>query len=375
MAPKPFTCMRVLALEPFYGGSHRAFLEGWKKRSRHEFTILSLPGYKWKWRMRHAAVTFASELCARIQQGDQWDVIWASDMLNMAEFLGLAPREIQQLPRVAYFHENQLTYPVRVESERDLHFAFSNLTTAICSDAVWFNSEFHREDLLSAMHNYLRRMPDFAPMAELDRVKEKSSVQYPGVELESSRRGGRGSPLRILWNARWEHDKNPDLFFNAVSDLRQKNVDFRLIVLGEAFRHRPAVFDQAKTEFANVIDHWGYAETRTEYVELLEQADVVVSTALHEFFGIGVVESIYAGAVPLLPNRLAYPEVLRELGLPHSVCLYDGTKEDLLARLVRHAKKDQEPPQNRDWPALSRAFTWEVRAREMDSAIEQVAAR
>ena len=51
--------MRVLALNPYHGGSHRAFLDGWMANSRHRFTLLTLPAHHWKWRMRHAAVTFA----------------------------------------------------------------------------------------------------------------------------------------------------------------------------------------------------------------------------------------------------------------------------------------------------------------------------
>ncbi|MCK4372451.1 MAG: DUF3524 domain-containing protein, partial [candidate division Zixibacteria bacterium] len=35
--------MKILALEPYYGGSHKAFLDGWSSRSRHEWTILKLP--------------------------------------------------------------------------------------------------------------------------------------------------------------------------------------------------------------------------------------------------------------------------------------------------------------------------------------------
>ena len=56
--------MRILALEPYYGGSHRAFLDGWVAHSRHEWTVLELPAYKWKWRMRHAAITLADRVAA-----------------------------------------------------------------------------------------------------------------------------------------------------------------------------------------------------------------------------------------------------------------------------------------------------------------------
>ena len=47
-----------------------------------------------------------------------------------------------------------------------------------------------------------------------------------------------------------------------------------------------------------------------KYLKILSEADIIVSTAIHEFFGISVVEAIAAGAYPLLPKRLAYPEVL-----------------------------------------------------------------
>ena len=44
--------LRILALEPYYGGSHRAFLDGLAARSRHAWTVLSMPARKWKWRIR-----------------------------------------------------------------------------------------------------------------------------------------------------------------------------------------------------------------------------------------------------------------------------------------------------------------------------------
>ena len=90
--------MRVLALEPYHGGSHEAFLDGWSARSRHEWTVIGLPPYKWKWRMRHAAVTLADQVRELVQSGNQWDLLFCSDMLNLAEFIGLAPPAVQQRP-------------------------------------------------------------------------------------------------------------------------------------------------------------------------------------------------------------------------------------------------------------------------------------
>jgi glycosyltransferase involved in cell wall biosynthesis len=281
---------------------------------------------------------------------------------------------------VAYFHENQLTYPVRQESERDWHFAFTNLTTALAADAVWFNSAFHRDSFLSAAVEFLGRMPDYQPVEVVERIRAKSSVRPPGVK-EFPRRGARApGPLRILWAARWEHDKNPETFFEALRAVRSRGVEFRVSVVGESFRESPGVFDEAKREFGAHIDRWGYQESRADYEEALCEADVIVSTADHEFFGISVVEAVAAGAYPLVPERLAYPEIIG--GDDQSVrapFFYDGSAKnlaDMLAELAERAKSDtvwQGDP--REGVALVSKFHWSRLVLAMDDALGQLARR
>ena len=152
--------MKILAFEPYYGGSHKAFIDGLSSVSKHTWTVLTLPAHKWKWRMRHSAITFTQHIMALLEKGQNWDIVFCSDMLNFAEFLALAPAEVTGLPKVIYFHENQLTYPVRVEDERDYQFAMTNLTSALAADAVWFNSQFHVESFLDALVKFLKSMPD-----------------------------------------------------------------------------------------------------------------------------------------------------------------------------------------------------------------------
>lgn len=301
--------MRILALEPYYGGSHRDFLDTLTTIPGQEWTVLSLDAHKWKWRMRHAAVTFAQQLST--VPGQNWDLLFCSDMLNLAEFIGLAGPAIQKLPAVAYFHENQLTYPQRFESQRDYQFVMTNMTTALAGREVWFNSAFHRDDFLDSLGRFLRRMPDYQPTEAVDIIAGKSRVLHPAVDEPTVRNLQKPGPLRILWAARWEHDKNPEDFFAAMEILAQRGCDFRLSVLGQHFRQVPEVFAWAKKRFQSHIDHWGYQPSRQDYQSALAGADVVVSTAMHEFFGISVVEAILAGAYPLLPNRLAYPELLQ----------------------------------------------------------------
>ena len=240
----------ILALNAFHGGSHRVFLDGWSQRSRHEFTTLTLPGTKWKWRARHSAVWFAEQL--RQLNNDsatppQADILFCTDMLNLAEFLGLCSESIRSLPRVVYFHENQLTYPSPSADDRDLHLAYSNIATALAADAVWFNSEYHREEFLTAARAFLRRMPDRRQPDLIDRIEQKSEVQSPGISLISPPEEVRSAgPLRIVWVSRWEHDKQPDIFFAALRLMVDRGIDFRVSVLGESYRNSPPCFADAR---------------------------------------------------------------------------------------------------------------------------------
>lgn len=369
--------VRILALEPYYGGSHKAFLDGWSAASRHEFTVLKLPAYKWKWRMRHSAITFAGGIRERVAEGQRWDLIFCSDMLNLAEFLGLAPRSVRKLPAIAYFHENQLTYPARFEDERDYQFVMTNVTSALAAENVWFNSVYHKDSFVDALAVFLRKMPDCQPIDAIEHIRGKSFVYPPGANGIDRREAREPGPLRILWAARWEHDKNPEDFFEALKILKSRGVGFRVSVIGEQFREVPEVFGTSRQYFAAHIDRWGYQQTRAEYEKAVIETDVFVSTAKHEFFGIAAVEASLAGAYPLLPKRLAYPEILG-LGQVEGVeqFLYDGTVADLAGRLIMLANRLQngsmwaEDPERVVRPM--ERFRWDNIAGVLDEAVDKV---
>jgi glycosyltransferase involved in cell wall biosynthesis len=367
--------MQILALESYYGGSHKAFLDGWQARSTHDFTLLTLPPNKWKWRMRHAAITFAQQVNERIAAGEQWDVLFCSDMLNLAEFLGMADEAVRRLPKVVYFHENQLTYPVQIESERDYQYCMTNITTAMAADAVWFNSDFHRDEFLEAIQKFLKRMPDYQPMQAVEQILNKSSIHPPGIVPIEHVKERKPGPIRILWAARWEHDKNPEGFFAAMKLLKDKGLGFRLHVIGEQFRDQPEVFAWAKDYFAEQIDRWGYQPSRDVYEQALAESDVVVSTANHEFFGIGMLEAITAGCFPVLPARLSYPEIIRSLtdASHQSEYLYDGTVKGLAAKLEQLLGREFAWDRSTLCGGIE-PYLWPQRAMQMDRAITDFSA-
>lgn len=49
-------------------------------------------------------------------------------------------------------------------------------------------------------------------------------------------------------------------------------------------------------------------KTKLEYYDLLSRCEFVISTSQQETFGIGIVEGIAMGCLPIVPNRLSYPE-------------------------------------------------------------------
>jgi len=367
--------LKILTLEPYYGGSHKAFLDGWMQYSRHEWTLLSLPPWKWKWRMRHSAITLASQTSGKIREGEEWDIIFCSDMLNLAEYLGLVPQSIQKLPSVVYFHENQLTYPVAHPQEFDFHYVLTNLITALAATEVWFNSSYHQNIFLDELRGFLKRMPDFQPLEAVEDVWNKSLVRHPGIDQFPKRKKRTPGPMRIVWAARWEHDKNPELFFKSLQILKAQKVEFRISVMGEQFRQSPDVFDSARKEFAANIDRWGYQKERNDYKDALSEADVFVSTADHEFFGFSVLEAAAAGTFPLVPERLAYPETLG-LDSGNEDFYYKGGADELAERLVHLSEKIGDNNLWDDDPdraiRIAEKFFWKTKAGLLDEELKRL---
>lgn len=372
--------MRVLGLNPYAGGSHRAFMEGWRAHSRHEMSILELPGRHWKWRMRHGAWTLAEKARALVASGQRFDAVAATDMLDLPTWRAFAPAALGSLPTVIYFHENQLCYPSPTPDPRDLHFGFTNLMSAALADEAWFNSEWHQNEFYDASAELLARVPDHAPTSALERARSRSAVLYPGFALSDTGRdeaARAGQTCHLLWAARWERDKAPEDFFAALRELVRRNVEFRVSVIGRSAETEPPLFTDARRELGDRVVDWGWQERRAAYERVLRDADIVVSTARHEFFGIAMVEAVAAGAFPLLPERLAYPEVFESFpraGLDPGT--HDGTVEHLVSRLeelcTRHARGDlwQGDP---DRGARSvEGYKWPRAARALDERLEAV---
>lgn len=319
--------MRILLIEPYFGGSHAAWAEGYARASAHDVDLLTLPARFWKWRMRGAALTLAERAEALIVERGRPDVVLASDMLDLPTFLGLT-RQIIGDPAVAlYMHENQITYPPPAGANTDHSYGFTNWLSAVAADLVLFNSSYHLEEFYSVLPGLLGSLPDFPHSETIPAVRDRSEVLPVGIDLERlADRVDPGGPPIVLWNQRWEYDKNPRAFFQALYRLMDDGLDFGVILAGENFRNTPDEFVDAEQRLGKRLIHKGFLPT-DGYFELLSRSDVVVSTANHEFFGVAVVEAVAAGAFPVLPDRLSYPGLIPVEY--HEHCLY-GDDEVLI---------------------------------------------
>ena len=378
--------MNVLALEPWYGGSHKNFLDGLVEHSRHTFRTVTMPGRFWRWRMEGGGVTLARKVREAVDDGFTPDVVFASDMVNLPAVLSLTRSSIGDVPVVMYFHENQLTYPLPPDRERERAYGITNYLSALAADRVVFNSHFHFEEFIEALPLLLRDFPDFTNLGTVRDIRDKSTVLHLGIDLaahdayRSERRLRRSRPTEapvVLWNQRWEYDKNPKGFFRIMNRLDDAGHSFRLLLAGKHFHEQPDEFEEAFERYAERILHYGYAEDFAEYSRLLHRADVVVSTAVHEFFGVAMMEAIYCGCHPLLPNGLSYPELIPETHhtpLLHAPVLYDDEQHlfDILSRVLEHEDRPLPPETLRKIP---QRLDWSRHVEAYDALLEEAADR
>ncbi len=309
--------MQILFVEPFYADSHKQWLDGLINHSKHQITKLVLPGKFWKWRMHGGAITLAFEFK---KLNYKPDLVVCSSMLDLTTFTSLLRKELAEIPIAIYFHENQISYPWSPSDEdiklkRDRHYGFINYASTLAADSVIFNSYYHLNSFLESLPDFLKAFPDYQNAFTIDDIKSKSSVLPLGFEFEkidAQRVEKQNVKPILLWNHRWEFDKNPELFFETLISLDKQGFDFELIVLGRQYPKYPKIFDRAKEKLTRKILHWGYAESEEEYHRLLWKADILPVTSIQDFFGISVIEAIYCNTFPLFPNRLAYPEHIED---------------------------------------------------------------
>ncbi len=366
--------MRILLLSAYDAPSHRRWREGLVRHLDDlQWTVLTLPPRNFAWRSRGNALTWAMGEKEELRR--EFDLVLATSMTDLASLRGIAP-SLSRIRAIVYFHENQFAYPERAARKEYPNYKLTNLYTALSADKVVFNSRHNRETFLAGTSDFLKRMPDGIPGGVVEDLEERTRVLpvpleeacfYGGLEQPSG-------PVRILWNHRWEHDKAPDRFFAALDRLKEEGVPFLVHVLGQKFREIPAVFAQARERLGEKVGEWGFIEDEKQYRKILRASDVVVSTALHDFQGLAVMEAVAAGCLPVVPDRLAYREFFPERCRFPSRPEEPGAESAELARRLAVLCNDPAGTRNTPVPDLSE-LSWKVLESEYREIIEETAGK
>ncbi|MBY6071764.1 DUF3524 domain-containing protein [Marinobacter salsuginis] len=312
---------RVLLLSGYDAASHRRWREHLAALlPEFHWHILALPPRFFRWRIRGNPLSWLKEPLLQ----EPWDLIVATSMVDLATLRGLNPR-LARTPCLLYMHENQFAFPISSGQNASADPQMVNLYSALCADCVVFNSGWNLDSFLAGARAFFQKLPDEVPEGLIETLRDRSRVIPVPIEdrlfFERPPLSGRACP-HLLWNHRWEYDKGPDRLLNLLQVLEHRSVPFRLSVVGERFRSYPEAFDRIREHFSHRIEHWGFLESRDDYDHLLRQADLVVSTALHDFQGLAMLEAMASGCVPLAPDRLAYREYVPEQ------CRYDSHEQD-----------------------------------------------
>ena len=229
--------MRVYLLEPYFAGSHRQWAEGYRAHSAHEVHLITHEGQFWKWRLQGGLVTLAEELREAIDRHGPPDALLGTSMVDLAGLLGLARRDLGGVPTMLYMHENQATYPAMGRTRRDPAHVLTNWVAVLAADAVAFNSAYHRDAFFAALPRFLGSFPDRHHSHLLEGAEAKCTVLPVGIDLRrlDTVPGDRTEPPLVLWNHRWDPDKAPDLFLDALAALATAGAGFRVALAGERF--------------------------------------------------------------------------------------------------------------------------------------------
>lgn len=338
--------MNILSVEPFYTGSHRAFLKGLEKNSTHNIIPIKLNYKGWKWRMHGDAVTLA-KMTENVSE--DIDLLFTSSMTNLPAFMALTNPRFSHTPVIMYMHDNQFTRPIPEGESRDLTYCYINYLSMLTADKLLFSSQFHLDDLLEALPKFLENFPDEKHYNTVGEIREKSLVMYPGMDLKyydqhPDTRSENERPV-IVWNQRWQFDRNPAMFFRVLNRLNDIDLEFDLILAGDTKHKKPEEFEKAWQRYGHQITHFGYVEDKENYSRLLHSGDIVVSTASYEFFCTPILEAVYCGCHPLVPKSLHYPELIPEHlhePLLHSPVLYED--EDELFKFMKDLLTGETKP-------------------------------
>ncbi|NVK87239.1 MAG: DUF3524 domain-containing protein [Gammaproteobacteria bacterium] len=300
---------RILLLSSYHAQSH----EYWANTITHhiqdvEWTQLTLPARFFSWRTRGNSLTWG--LGDYPQLAAEYDLIIATSMVDISALRGFRPN-LATVPLIVYFHENQFAYPWSKHQVMDINIPLTSIYSAACADQVLFNSEYNRQSFFTGAKQLLDKMPDGIPANLIANIRRNSSVLPVPLDLPitPTLTLAPKTPLKVVWNHRWEYDKNPEAMLAVFEALARSNLPFSGAIVGQSFRDSPKCFKQITPRLRACLKHFGYLSA-SDYRSCLNDSTIVLSTAWHDFQGLAMQMAMAHGCIPIAPNRVAYSEYI-----------------------------------------------------------------
>lgn len=161
---------------------------------------------------------------------------------------------------------------------------------SLAADRILFNSQFNQNSFLENINSFMNIQSDFKIKNLHERIEPNCKVLYFPIkfhQMPTERLNIDSNELHLVWPHRWEHDKNPRLLAEALIELDRRQIPFTVSIIGEQFQERPSCFDGIEEKISHRIRHFGYL-SRSDYFKCLADADIVISTADHEFYGVSM---------------------------------------------------------------------------------------
>lgn len=304
---------RVLVVSAYDADSHQYWFNRLTEMYPDAaFTRIALPPVNYAWRQRGNALRLAREF--ESQLSDEYDMLWVTSAVDLATLRGLVPC-LAKLPTLVYFHENPFAYPDASRPGHAIDAQLTSLYTAMAADRCVFNSRHNLSSFLSGVAALLDKCPDEVPPGVVQSLLAKSQeTPVPlagdlfGRDIAARDRLG----IRIAWNHRWGFDKGPERLLAFAKALDRSDVDAQLMLLGHRSDVAPGSLRELLDNYGHLVSFNGFEDDREMYCARLAMADVVLSTARHDFQGLCIMEAVALGCVPLVPDRLSYPEFFQD---------------------------------------------------------------
>ncbi|XP_068543156.1 tRNA-queuosine alpha-mannosyltransferase isoform X11 [Anas acuta] len=313
--------MTVLLIEAFYGGSHKQLMDLLQEELKEDCVLCTLPAKKWHWKARTAALYFMQT----VPPNPNYRFMPEHKLAHLENLIGVKSNgDAYQFAGLPGQQKSRALGGLMKNSNVCHESGLCEAQPGLCTTQ---HEGLHSPLTAPERLNKSEASESTNPCQEEDKQHLTFNLCNIWSGMDYQQR-----PLHVAWPHRWEHDKDPETFFKVLLKLKEKELPFHVSVLGECFTDVPDIFSEAKKALGSSVLHWGYLPSKDDYFQALCTADVVVSTAKHEFFGVAMVEAVYCGCYPLCPKALVYPEIFP------AEYLY-STPEQLFKRLQNFCKR------------------------------------